>query len=52
MNSLENIRHVSFHGEETGFVEFDTARAGFLDAKYYFPDSRDVGLCMDDTEDL
>ena len=41
MNRLENVWHVSFHGGETGFVEFDTARAGFLDTKNLFPDSRD-----------
>ena len=33
MNRFENVRHVSFHGGETGFVEFDTAGAGFLGAK-------------------
>ena len=52
MNSLENIGHVSFHGGETGFVVFDAARAGFLDVEYYFPDSRDVEICLDGTEDL
>ena len=52
MNSLENIRDVSFHSRETGFVEFDASRAGFLDAEHYFPDSRDVKLCLDGTEDL
>ena len=30
---LEYVRHVYFHCGETGFVEFDTSRAGFLDAE-------------------
>ena len=52
MNSLENIRHVSFYGGETGFVEFGTARAGFLDEEYYFPATRDVEFRIDGTENL
>ena len=52
MNSLEYIQHVSFQGGETGFVEFDAARVGFLDTEYYFPDSRDLEFGLDGTEDL
>ena len=52
MNGLENIRHISFHCRETGFVEFDTSRPRFLEADDQFSHSRYVEFCLDGAECL
>ena len=52
LEGLEDVRYISLEGCETLLVQFDAARAGFLQIGDHLPDSRDEELGLDVAEDL